>query len=197
MDSSLVWFFSAIAIGALHAFEGDHLAAVSAFVARRPHWRNAMRFGGLWALGHAASLLVFAAVLVGLKTTFLPTTEAWFERVVGLVLVGLGTSLLFRAVRVRDSYVHTHSGRAPLLMGLLHGLAGTAGFLTQAVAFQQKGLGAVTCVALGFSIGVLVAMAGYSLVLGRVFSLGTSPGVLRAIQGLSGALIVVVGITRM
>ena len=46
-----------------HAFEADHLAAVSTIVSERRSVLGAARVGALWGLGHTTSLL-FAGLLV-------------------------------------------------------------------------------------------------------------------------------------
>ncbi|MCA9679224.1 MAG: hypothetical protein KC464_29610, partial [Myxococcales bacterium] len=53
-----------VALGARHALEPDHLAAVSTLVAERPRPRQAALLGAMWGLGHTLSLVVVGAALM-------------------------------------------------------------------------------------------------------------------------------------
>lgn len=83
----------------MHAFEPDHMAAVSTFVARRPTPRQAIGFGVKWAIGHGLSLLLIGSILFALKKALVQPTlfsSGVLDRVVGLVLIGLGGLMLFQ-----------------------------------------------------------------------------------------------------
>lgn len=71
------------------------MAAVSTFVARRPSPRQAALFGVRWALGHGLSLLLIGSLLFALRAAVESQQPYLFasgvlERIVGLVLIGLG-----------------------------------------------------------------------------------------------------------
>ena len=91
--------------GAVHVLAGpDHLAAVAPLAANgngRP-WRS----GLLWGLGHAGGVLLvgFGAILL---RSLIPIEllSNWSERLVGLVLIGIGVWGLLSA---RRHGVHTH-----------------------------------------------------------------------------------------
>jgi ABC-type nickel/cobalt efflux system permease component RcnA len=95
-------------IGVRHAFEADHLAAVSALVSRGRSVRSIAPQGAVWGAGHTLALVVLSgAVLLTpwtLPAGFTPALEA----VVGGVLVLLGAHLLLRLWRDR---VHVHAHR--------------------------------------------------------------------------------------
>ena len=103
----------ALGFGFAHAFEPDHMAAVSAFVARRPHPREAALFGIRWALGHSVSLFLLGSVLFLIKRAAQTNQPQLFasgvlERVVGVVLIGLGLWTLFQVVSGRAAKHHQH-----------------------------------------------------------------------------------------
>ena len=54
-------------LGMRHAFEPDHLAAVSTLVTRERGGYKAALLGAWWGLGHTLSLLVVGTVLVFLR----------------------------------------------------------------------------------------------------------------------------------
>jgi high-affinity nickel permease len=77
---TLTLLAGALGVGALHAFEVDHMTAVSAFVARRPRPAQAVWFGIKWAIGHGASLLLLGSVLYALKRVVPENLAGGMER---------------------------------------------------------------------------------------------------------------------
>lgn len=209
---SLLLFGSALGLGAAHAFEPDHMAAVSAFVARRPAPRQAVRFGVQWAVGHGLSLLLLGSVLFALKATVAESLAGSLEKIVGVALFGLGLWTLFqlRPGELHHTHAHSHAGEsiadAPpgsglhthadgtthrhdsthsrahghahsyghgsLWMGMLHGAAGTAAFVGEALVAVSQSYAVVFLYTLFFSIGVLGAMAIYAGALGGLINWG-------------------------
>lgn len=175
--------------GLSHAFEVDHMTAVSAFVATKPRPREAAVFGAKWAVGHGVSLLIFGSVLFALKLAISPTLAAVFERLVGVALLGLGVWTLYRLRRNlpgsehhhhllhqhghdhSHGHTHTHAEHrhdGPIWMGILHGIAGTAAFAGQAIVVASQSYAFVVLYTLVFSVGVLVSMAAFAGMLGTV-----------------------------
>lgn len=110
---SLLLLLSALGLGAAHALEPDHMAAVSAFVARRPSPAQAARFGVNWALGHGLSLLVLGTTLWSLKRALEANQPSLFssgvlEKVVGVVLLMLGIWTLWQVWSGRATNAHRH-----------------------------------------------------------------------------------------
>ena len=110
MDLSvLLWLASGLLAGIRHAFEPDHVAAVSALVVREPNSRMALRLGLAWGAGHGLVLLaVFGVVSLGLS--FLPESlEGWPDRIVGGVLILLGAVVLHNVLSGRwHAHMHDH-----------------------------------------------------------------------------------------
>ena len=95
-------------LGFRHAFEPDHLAAVSTLATRQGRLLDACRLGLAWALGHTASVgVVVAAIMVfGLRLPDRLWPAADF--LVALLLIALGGSVILRYARGRW-HLHTHS----------------------------------------------------------------------------------------
>jgi cytochrome c biogenesis protein CcdA len=104
----LTLLFLGLLIGIAHAFEADHLAAVSALVSGRSKRGAIVRHGAIWGLGHTLSLLVVGGgvILFGAQLPERLATE--LELVVGIMLVGLGAHVLYRLHRDRVHF-HKHS----------------------------------------------------------------------------------------
>lgn len=202
---------TAFGLGTAHAFEVDHMTAVTAFVARRPTPKAAALFGVQWAVGHGVSLLLLGMALWALHRTLPESVSASLERLVGVALLGLGLWTLTGLRRERrhshahpahehcHPIPHTHGshGHGSLWMGLLHGVAGTAAFVGETlVAMSSHSLLLVLLFTLLFSLGVLVSMAAYAGALGGVLTWGGRrfAGIARAAQILTGLFTCAVGI---
>lgn len=99
-------------IGMAHALEADHLAAVASMSARATSKWRILWHAVSWGLGHTITLFVIVVPVVLLEMTVDPKIESGLEAVVGLVLVGLGTHLLWRMRRDRvHIHVHSHGDR--------------------------------------------------------------------------------------
>ncbi|HEU4610681.1 MAG TPA: hypothetical protein VFS15_01335 [Kofleriaceae bacterium] len=144
-------------VGARHAFEPDHLAAVSTLVTTSKNARAAALLGLLWGLGHTLALLAVGIALVMLDAALPARVGAAFELAVAAMLVVLGARAVYRGVTNRGGHaarhrhgtiVHAHGGAGahvhvgaravawrPLTVGIVHGLAGS-GALT-ALAFAE------------------------------------------------------------
>ncbi len=205
---------AALVLGALHSFGPDHLAAVSVFVSRRPDWRHAAGLGARWGMGHSAAILLLggAVVLSGIR---LPERfGAAAERVIGVVLIAIGISALWRAKKLH-AHVHTHEGsthwhvhshasspshdhghRALFGIGMLHGLAGT-GVLVAALPLAIEGSKASGLLYLAaFGVGTICSMALFAGAAGHLLTV-TSAGrasFQRNALGLAGVASAAVGI---
>ena len=83
-------------LGLRHAFEPDHLAAVSTLATRQGRLLDACRLGLAWAVGHTVSVgaVVGAIILLGLRLPDRFSPAADF--LVALLLIGLVQSVHMR-----------------------------------------------------------------------------------------------------
>jgi len=164
-------------LGLRHAFEPDHLAAVSTLATRQGRLLDAGRLGLAWAVGHTASVgaVVGAIILFGLKLPdrFAPAADF----LVALLLIGLGGSVIVRYARGRW-HLHAHprgdAGRS-LGFGLLHGLAGSAAILVLLVAAAPT-RSAQLAYFLAFAAGTMIGMLGVSFSLAGIVRLASGRG---------------------
>lgn len=177
-------------IGMAHALEADHLAAIGTMLRGRDGPRRMALRGAVWGLGHTLSLFVMAVAVLALGFTITGRTEALMELGVGIMIVGLGVRVLVRLRRDRvhihvhdhdgarhlhahshaDTDAHDHSHRATLGIGLMHGLAGSAGLLVLTVAATDSMAAALTYV-LAFGLGSVAGMAALTAALSLPLSL--------------------------
>ena len=169
-------------LGVRHALEPDHLAAVSTLVAERPRPRHAALLGALWGIGHAASLLVVGVLLIAARGELPERAVIAAEAVVAVMLVVLGARGLVVAARAaRPRPV------PPLLVGVIHGLAGSGALAALAVTEMPTTAGALGYLA-AFCLGSVAAMAVVSgaagASLGRVVQSDRGRAVLVGAAGL-------------
>jgi hypothetical protein len=203
-------------LGLRHAFEPDHLAAVSTLVTRERGSHRAALVGAWWGLGHTLALLAATAVLVVARQEMSEVMAERFEFLVALMLVGLGVRSMAQAARQSGGpvhahrhgpLVHTHAGvplhvhigswtfaRRPLLIGAVHGLAGS-GALTALVLAAESSTAARLLYVVLFGLGSTVGMAALSGLLGLPLArLGANRTVARAVSFVVGCLSTGLGI---
>lgn len=120
---------TAILLGALlglrHATDADHVVAVTAIVAReRSLWRAA-RIGALWGVGHTLTLVLLGGAMVVFRLVIPPRIGLGLEFGVAIMLVGLGYANLRSRSEPRTE-PPVRGALRPLLVGTVHGLAGSA-----------------------------------------------------------------------
>ena len=123
----LLLLSAGLIIGLYHAFEPDHMAAVSTQIAKAKKEKTKKRFsslipdvkastvkssilGAFWGLGHT-SMILLVSVLVFVFSLSIPHhVFDWFEFMVGLMLITLGVSVYLnkRIFRFRHSHPHHH-----------------------------------------------------------------------------------------
>jgi ABC-type nickel/cobalt efflux system permease component RcnA len=144
-------------LGLKHALDADHLVAVSTIVSERTSPWSAAFVGGMWGVGHTASLLVAGVAIVLLRPQLPDILAPVLELAVAAMILGLGFNLLYRIIRHGGAEIHLHAhthgpvshchphlhytdrhgeqsgnhhwtrtARKPFLVGMVHGLAGSA-----------------------------------------------------------------------
>lgn len=170
--------------GFSHAFETDHLLAVSNIVSQRNSILKSLKDGIFWGLGHTSTILLLGIIMLVLKVQVNPTYFHYLEAGVGIMLVMLG---IYRLVKLKAALVagtfsqHSHphvteeiltsSGNKKLHLvsysiGLVHGLAGSGELVLLVmlqIASPQSGLLYLLIFGVGSVLGMLVAAAMFSL----------------------------------
>lgn len=203
-------------LGLRHALDADHVAAVATFsTEERNLWRSSL-IGAYWGAGHTAALLVFGAAIVAFKLVISERTSQLLEFAVGLMLIVLGANVLRKlrrgeaAIHVHThqhdgsahSHLHVHLGSAehahqhhvvrvagrPFVVGIVHGLAGTAAVLLLVVGAIPSALLAIGTIVI-FGIGTIGGMMAMSLLMSvpLVYAAGRIKTVERVLRFAAGA----------
>ncbi len=201
-------------LGCIHAFDVDHVGAVTAFVSKNPNSREAARFGILWGLGHTTILLVLGLLSIAFRFVIPPMVESAAELLVGVMLVAIGAWVLrgvFKKQRVHIhkhqhdgvEHIHIHSHKqgahhhhshSMFLVGATHGFAGSAAVMVIIpVALSQSILGAAVYLVL-FGIGTMAAMGLFAFLIGEMALRMKGETTLRVLQGVSGTASLSIGL---
>jgi hypothetical protein len=171
---TLVAGLAGLSAGIIHALSGpDHLSAVAPLVIneRSRRWR----MGLFWGLGHSLGVWLIGLIALLLRG-FLPldALSSWSERLVGVVLIGVGLWGLRRAFVARLPTAHVHEvpegrpGRAAVMIGGLHGLAGSSHILGLLPALALPSRWAALAYVIGFGLGAVAGMTLFSSAFGLI-----------------------------
>ena len=192
--------------GIIHVWSGpDHLAAIAPLAVRRP--QESWIAGARWGMGHSAGVAVIGLLSLWLRD-LIPVNllSAWGERLVGLMLIGIGAWAMRKAFRVHahehehdgDRHLHMHAHargvaheekkahnqhtHAAFGIGILHGLAGSSHFLGVLPILALPNNRQAAAYLGAFAAGTIASMAAFSWVMGRVATAGNSTKIYRGLM---------------
>ena len=194
MESSLFAILSlGFLLGLKHATEADHVVAVTTFVSQERSLLKSCWIGLFWGVGHTLSLAVAGTFIILLKLHISDRLGAWLEFGVAVMLVALGARVLYHAwknhihlhrhahahVAGKAPHVHwhlhapgklnehsgwLHVGLRPLLVGMVHGAAGTGALVLLVLSTLHSPLQALLYIVV-FGVGSIAGMLIVSFLL--------------------------------
>ncbi|OZG72699.1 hypothetical protein BTA51_14320 [Hahella sp. CCB-MM4] len=171
LSSSFALIGAGFSLGFIHALDPDHVMAVSALSSEKAGVRRTLKYCASWALGHGGVLLACGLLLFGLGFRLPEPLQISAEASVGVLLIAIGMMCFYRHRHgARPSHHEPRPGgrKAPLLVGMLHGLAGSASALALVPVITQGQLSVAIAYILVFSMGVLLSMLCFGLGLGAI-----------------------------
>ena len=194
-------------LGLRHAVEADHVAAVSTIATERRSLLSSSLVGALWGLGHTLALLIAGAGVLLLRYQITDRMAHAFELCVGVMLVILGANVLRNLAHRGTSHRHPHTTVAshshseawlvarPILVGMVHGLAGSAPLLLLTLTVVSSPLAAFFYIGV-FGVGSMMGMSIMSLLLSVPARLTVEHFARThlALRGLSGLFSVAIGL---
>lgn len=184
MDTSLIAAFGlGLLLGIQHALDPDHLIAVSTIVSEHKSFKWASLIGAFWGLGHTTTLLIVGLFVIGLRLTIPPRLGEGLELLVAAMLVILGLNVLRKTFGAERVHLHTHSHnpvththfhvhenpadhahahafkamRRPFIVGMVHGLAGSAALMLLVLSTIESPLGGLLYIVI-FGLGSVGGM---------------------------------------
>jgi len=165
-------------LGMRHSTDPDHVVAVSTIVSKQRSIRHAAVIGGIWGLGHTLTIFAVGSLIILFGVVIPPRLGLSMEFSVALMLILLGVLNLTGVMRrLTRRFTHNHSkvveleraeaavsGRfgvyqcvRPLVIGIVHGLAGSAAVALLVLSTIHSPLWA-TVYLLIFGAGTMVGM---------------------------------------
>jgi len=209
------------ALGIKHALDADHVVAVSTIVSQYRNPFRATLAGVFWGIGHTTTLLLVGIAVIGFKLIIPEQLALAMEFLVGIVLVVLGFQTLWQFLpKKKHAHIHDHGhemhahehAHSPikeegnvqhhalhqhksLLIGMLHGLAGSAALMLLVLSTIQLAWEGVVYILI-FGVGSILGMMIISTLIGLPFTLssGRFTSINHVIKFSAGTLSVVLGI---
>lgn len=121
MVSSFSILLIGFVLGMRHATDPDHVVAVTTIVSDEPSLWRASMVGAVWGIGHSITILLVGGAIVVFRVAIPPRLGLAMEFAVALMLIVLG------AVNLSGRQIaNARSSARPLVVGFVHGLAGSA-----------------------------------------------------------------------
>ena len=184
-------------IGLVHAFEPDHIGAMSTQLikntnkSKKQDLRNltvvASLKGALWGAGHTSSIILIGLLIAGLSLNIPDNFFISAEVIVGFMLIILGIFTFTNKSIFKQKHVHPHKhsngishthphthnedhkhGHKAYLIGCIHGVAGS-GSLVALTAATMNGFDMMIYFLILFGIGSIIGMTVASGVIGLPF----------------------------
>lgn len=149
-------------LGLRHAFDSDHVAAITTMVTRGCSPRQAAAVGATWGLGHALVVVVFGAAMLVAGVRVPAPMLVGFDLLVVALMVWLGV----RALRpsAGEAAAAPSAPLRALGVGVVHGVSGTAAVALLALSrapSQAHGVGFLVV----FSAAATLSMTALSFLL--------------------------------
>lgn len=182
--------FSALGLGFLlglrHATDADHVVAMNAIVSKQQNLRLAAGVGLMWGVGHSL-MVIFVGIAVIVFHWIIPDVLAKvFEGIVAVMLIGIGIR------HILDNPIHDHEYHhnyfiRPFIIGLVHGLAGTAAItilIVSTITNVYVAFWYLVLFGIGTMVGMMMVTMFMSAVMGYVKILGKIAGWMSLLFGL-------------
>lgn len=214
MNSTLVALLLGFLLGIKHAFEADHLIAVTTMVSEHKNAFKAALVGTFWGIGHTTTLFLIGLLVLIFKLTITEELSNVFESLVGVMLVVLGVRALTSVRETIHTHMHEHQGtthahlhlhkadikthplhKRSFLVGALHGIAGS-GAVMLLILSTIKSITAGIFYILLFGLGSVIGMTIMSFVVGLpfVFSMGKYVSIDRYLRSGAGIASILFGV---
>jgi len=189
--SLLFTFITSLLLGMRHATDPDHIVAVTTIVTRERSVSKAARIGAVWGVGHTLTLLIVGGAIIAFKVALDARLGLSMELCVAIMLIVLGLLNLFN-VRANANTVNT---KRPFLVGVVHGLAGSAGAALLIVPLiDDPRWAAIYLITFGFGTIVGMALITLSIAFPSLLASAHVPSFQRSLRIVSGAVSLVFGL---
>jgi sulfite exporter TauE/SafE len=194
-------------LGIRHAFEPDHLVAVSTMLTNQKSPLKAAKIGAFWGIGHTTSLFVVGLLTLLFRVNIPEQIAGKMEGLVGIMLIILGIRSILRSSNehthshehihketihdhehIHTEQQHLHRHKQSFLIGLIHGLAGSGALLILVLSTINSVLTGILYIFV-FGVGSIIGMSMMTLMVGIPFASSMkrfrqAEGILRVVIGM-------------
>lgn len=189
--SFLLTFITSLMLGMRHATDPDHIVAVTTIVSRERSIVKAAGTGALWGAGHTITLLLVGGAIIAFKIGLNARLGLSMEFCVAVMLIVLGVLNLFD-VRTKSG---VPSASRPFLVGVVHGLAGSAAAALLIVPLiDDPRWAALYLLTFGFGTIVGMAIITISIAAPSLLAAAHMPSLQRSLRIASGAVSLIFGL---
>lgn len=190
MSTLLFTLFLGFILGIKHAFEADHVIAVSTIVSQQKNPFKASLVGTFWGIGHTTTLFIIGIIVLLLKISIPQKLSVSLEGLVGVMLVILGIRALRKARILLHTHKHEHGEiihehlheevksahrhHVSFFVGFVHGVAGSGVLMLLVLSTIHTLLEGVYYILL-FGLGSTFGMSAMSFLIGLPFSYLSKP----------------------
>jgi high-affinity nickel permease len=203
-----------LTLGCLHAFDVDHVAAVTVFVSKNPNPRHAAALGVRWGMGHTVTVFILGVLSTVLRFIIPPRVQTLAEILVGVLLVTIGVWVVWGVLKHHRVHIHkhTHDGvehvhfhcrehrsdhrhkHSLFFIGAAHGFAGTASLMVIVPLAVTTSLCVIAAYLVVFGIGTIITMGVLAYFMGKLVTSVEKRNILSWIQATAGSVSVCVGL---
>lgn len=204
-------------LGLKHASDADHVVAVTTIVSRARKLRHAAMVGITWGIGHSLMIIIVGIAIIIFHVSIPEKIQLAFEFAVAVALIMLGVLNLtgvmkkiitrFTGVHMHLHQTHTHAMQEfisthgmvhlirPLVVGIIHGLAGSAAVALLVLGSIDDQKTAILYLGI-FGIGTIVGMMLITTLLGIPIIAGSKKFAQfdRAVTVIAGYISIIYGI---
>lgn len=148
-------------LGMRHATDPDHVIAVATIGSQQRSIAGGTLIGALWGVGHTVTILTVGIAIIVFNVVISPRVGLSLELAVALMLILLGVLSLrgaVRPMRLDRALEDLRINRVrPLIIGVVHGLAGSASIALLVLASIRDPLCAAMYL-LVFGVGTIAGM---------------------------------------
>ncbi|KKS96126.1 MAG: high-affinity nickel-transporter [Candidatus Gottesmanbacteria bacterium GW2011_GWA2_43_14] len=199
-------------LGIKHAFDADHIVAVSTIVRHNRQPLHAALVGTFWGMGHTTTFLLIGLLVLILKINIPQSIGLFLELLVGLMLVFLGIRTFLNRDQSHHKHIHRHGQsehlhahehfkkhqhqhRRSFFIGTVHGTAGSGALMILMLSTIRSTVEGIYYILL-FGLGSIGAMTIMTLLLGLPFSLSKDkfPHINNIMNQATGAVSAVFGL---
>lgn len=209
-------------LGLKHALDADHIVAVSTIVSEHKSIFKSSLVGTFWGLGHTVSLFLIGLLVILLRLAIPPRVALWMEFGVGIMLVLLGTNIVWKFFRGKRIHIHAHEhggikhahihlheaeeeahnhyhlmklGTKPFFVGLVHGVAGSAALMLLVLTTIPSPLAGILYILI-FGIGSIGGMLIMSSLISLpfIFTANKFGAINEVIRVFAGSLSIIFGV---